>query len=167
MRNIFALLTGSYHHESFWRVRDRLVIGRRGVIRYYYHWWYQRTLNRYNAFIPLDASFASRPVLPHGISGIHISTSARIGRNCVIFHQVTIGSIGLIDSPKRGAPVIGDDCFIGCGAAIIGPVRLGNHVRIGANCVVTSDVPDNSTVVMQKPRILPGGSTHDNSFLRL
>ena len=54
--------------------------------------------------------------------------------------------------PKSGAPVIGDNVYIGAGAKIIGGVRIGNNVRIGAGCVVVEDVPDNCTVVMPKPR---------------
>ena len=162
---IFGLLSGRYDHERFWRIRDKLVSGRCGLMRYYYHWRYQQTLNRFNAFIPLSASFESRPVLPHGISGIHISHGARLGRNCVIFQQVTIGSNALPGSRLRGSPAIGDDCYIGCGAAIIGNVRIGNRVRIGANCVVVEDIPDNSTVVMQKPRVIANSEPNDNRFI--
>lgn len=73
---------------------------------------------------------------------------ATIGRNVTIFHQVTIGR-------SRGkAPVIGDNVFIGPGAKIFGGIRVGNNVKIGANCVVFQDVPDNSTVVLDKPRII-------------
>lgn len=53
-----------------------------------------------------------------------------------------------------GSPVIGDNCLIGAGAKIIGPVKIGNNVKIGAGCVVAVDVPDNATVVMHKPRII-------------
>ena len=89
---------------------------------------------------------------------------AKIGRNCVIFHQVTIGSNTLSDSKKCGAPIIGDNVYIGCGAKIIGSVRIGNNVRIGANCVVTNDVPDNCTVVLNKPRVIQK-EERNNSFV--
>lgn len=65
-----------------------------------------------------------------------------------ISHQVTIGR-------SRGkAPVIGDNVYIGPGAKIFGGIHVGNNVNIGANCVVFQDVPDNATVVLQKPRII-------------
>jgi len=162
---IFNVLAGNFDEEKFWQVRDRLVSGRRNIAKCYYHWWYQRTLNSFNAFIPLSAVFDTHPVLPHGISGIHISGGAHIGRDCVLFHHVTIGSNTLADSSNRGSPTIGDGCYIGCGASIIGNVRIGNNVRIGANCVVVSDIPDNSTVVMQKARIIPGAMPHNNEFI--
>lgn len=53
-----------------------------------------------------------------------------------------------------GAPTIGSNCLIGAGAKIIGNVHVGNNVRIGANAIVVDDVPDNCTVVMNKPRVI-------------
>ena len=53
-----------------------------------------------------------------------------------------------------GAPTIGDNVYIGPGAKIFGAIHIGNNVRIGANCVVFEDVPDNATVVLPKPRII-------------
>lgn len=57
-------------------------------------------------------------------------------------------------SQIRGAPTIGNNCLIGAGAKIIGNVRIGNNVRIGANAIVVDDIPDNCTVVMNKPRVI-------------
>lgn len=53
----------------------------------------------------------------------------------------------------RGA-TIGNNCLIGAGAKIIGNVHIGNNIRIGANAIVVDDVPDNCTVVMNKPRVI-------------
>lgn len=72
----------------------------------------------------------------------------RILQYCRIYHQVTIGE------GKNGAPIIGDNVMIGAGAKIVGKLRVGNNVNIGANCVVVDDVPDNSTIVLDKPRII-------------
>lgn len=44
--------------------------------------------------------------------------------------------------------------LIGTGAIVIGKVEIGNNVKIGAGCIVTTDIPDNTTVVMEKPRVL-------------
>ena len=44
--------------------------------------------------------------------------------------------------------------LIGAGAIIIGKIEIGNNVKIGARCIVTMDIPDNATVVMEKPRII-------------
>jgi serine O-acetyltransferase len=100
--------------------------------------------------IDLDAIFGSTPCLPHGMHGIFISGAAKIGKNCVIFQHVTIGSNTLVDSKGLGAPTIGDNVYIGAGAKIIGNVKIGNGVRIGANATVVKDVPDNCVVVSGK-----------------
>lgn len=82
--------------------------------------------------------------IPH-LNGIIVSDSARMGANCTVFHQVTIGILGV--PGKDGAPCIGDGVLIGAGAKVLGPVRIGDCVRIGANAVVTKDVPSGATVV--------------------
>jgi serine O-acetyltransferase len=75
-----------------------------------------------------------------------------------------IASNTLIDSPKLGSPTIGDDCYIGVGAKIIGNVRIGNKVRIGANCVVTNDIPDFSMVTVGEQRVVQWDDRMDNRF---
>lgn len=62
------------------------------------------------------------------------------------------------------SPKIGDNCYIGAGAKIIGNVVVGNNVRIGANAVVVEDIPDNSVVVMEKPKIIQKEEILDNRF---
>lgn len=90
-----------------------------------------------------------------------------MGRNCVIFQQVTIGSNTLNNTENNGAPHIGDNCYIGAGAMIIGNVTVGDNCRIGANVIVSQDIPDNSTVVSQKPRIIHHDHPLDNRFFCL
>lgn len=96
-------------------------------------------------YIGAGSKFLSPPRFAHGLNGIVIAGDAIIGRNADIFQQVTIMS---------GGTIIGDNVMIGAGAKILGGVKIGNNVKIGANAVVISDVPDNATVVMQKPRII-------------
>jgi serine O-acetyltransferase len=97
------------------------------------------------------------PIFPHGILGIFISNDAILGNNITILQQVTIGSNSISDSKKSGSPLIGDNCFIGAGAKIIGKVCIGKNVKVGANAVIVEDVPDNATVVMHKPRVIIDG----------
>ncbi len=113
--------------------------------------WY---LYENNSFIGLNSIIGDDIFFPHGIKGVFISNMAKIGHKCVVFHHVTIGSNTLIDSKNNGAPVIGDNVMIGAGASIIGNVTIGDNVRIGAGCIVTIDIPNNSVVVMNKPRII-------------
>lgn len=74
-----------------------------------------------------------------------INLKSRIGKNCNISQGVTLGVVNR--GENKGYPTIGDDVYIGPGAKIVGSVNIGNNVAIGANCVVTKDVPDNSVVV--------------------
>ena len=116
-------------------------------------------------YIGANAEFAQWPFFPHGYSGVYISGGARVGRRCVIFQQVTIGSDSLAGSGNSGSPTIGDDCYIGAGAKIIGNVKIGNGCRIGANAVVYKDVPPNSTVVGGGGmRIIEHSQPMDNRF---
>lgn len=82
------------------------------------------------------------------ISHLHsivVSRYSIIGDNCTIFHQVTIGVNDIKDS--KAAPVIGNNCYIGAGATIIGNIIIGENSIIGANATVTKDIPNNSIVV--------------------
>ena len=74
----------------------------------------------------------------------------RIGRNCWINQQVTVG----FRNDGIGQPVIGDNVTIFAGAKVLGGITIGNNVTIGANAVVINDVPDNCVVVGVPARIV-------------
>ena len=76
---------------------------------------------------------------------IRIHPDAKAGKNLNIGSTVTIGVLG--DGHNAGVPIIGDNVFIHTGAVVLGGIRIGNNVRIGANAVVLSDIPDNATAV--------------------
>lgn len=79
-----------------------------------------------------------------------------IGRNCTIFQGVTLGAsqpdLADIDELR---PVIGDDVTIGSGAKVIGAITIGTGSTIGANAVVTRDVPPDSLVLAGHPVVRP------------
>jgi serine O-acetyltransferase len=80
--------------------------------------------------------------LPHPF-GIVIHNNARIGVDVVIGHQVTLGGRDL----TCAAPLLEDGVYVGAGAKILGGVRIGRGATVGANAVVTKDVPAGTTVV--------------------
>mgnify|MGYP001388252499 CR=1 FL=1 len=86
------------------------------------------------------ADFGEGFALLHS-QGVVINSGVRGGRNVYLEHQVTIGA------DHAASPILGDDVYVGAGAKIIGPIRIGSRVRIGANAVVVHDVPDGCTVV--------------------
>lgn len=151
----------------FWSVREKALDSKSILVRFWNQYRYTKLIQSHNAYIPLHTKIKGKPVFPHGVYGVFISSSAEIGKGCVIFHQVTIGSNTLAGSKRNGAPVIGDNVYIGCGAKIIGAVRIGNNVRIGANCVVTKDIPDNSTVVLSEPRLIVREGAPDNGYVEM
>jgi len=90
------------------------------------------------------AKIGRRFFIDHGM-GVVIGETTEIGDDVTIYHQVTLGGT----STKKGKrhPTIGNNVVIGAGAKILGPVKIGDNCKIGANSVVIRDVPPNSTVV--------------------
>jgi serine O-acetyltransferase len=101
--------------------------------------------------LPCEASVGRRFRIDH-FGGIVISGDAVFGDDCVVRNGVTVG---LRHTGQRGSPVIGNRVDIGAGAKILGPIRIGDDVAIGANAVVFKDVPSNSIAVGVPARILP------------
>jgi serine O-acetyltransferase len=90
------------------------------------------------------AKIGSDFFIDHG-AGVVIGETAEIGNNVTIYSGVVLGGTSL-ERTKRH-PTIGNDVVIGSGAKVLGPVYVGDNVRIGANSVVVNDVPPNSVVV--------------------
>lgn len=100
-----------------------------------------------HAVIGRGADIGPGFVILHSI-GVVINSSVKAGRGLVIEHCVTIGA------EKNQTPILGDNVFIGAGAKIIGAVRVGSDVKIGANAVVTKDLPDGATAVGIPARVI-------------
>jgi serine O-acetyltransferase len=82
--------------------------------------------------------------IDHG-AGVVIGETSEIGDDVTLYQGVTLGGTGF----KRGKrhPTVGSDVVVGSGAKLLGPIKVGERVKIGANSVVIHDVPDNATVV--------------------
>jgi serine O-acetyltransferase len=106
------------------------------------------------ADVPLVCRIDGGLMLPHP-NGVVVHPDARIGPNCMIFQQVTLGNGG----PIRGAPVLAGHVDVGAGAKILGGVRIGEHAVIGANAVVLCDVPAGATAVGVPARIIQRQAT--------
>ena len=130
--------------------------------------------------IPLGVAHLILAKLAEIVCGVEIGVAAKIGRRLIIEHSgcivihggtvmgddcivrqgVTIGN-RRIDDP-HGAPILGDRVNIGAGAKLLGRIRIGNDVDIGANAVVLDDVPDGALAVGVPARIILRQSTPDN-----
>jgi len=89
--------------------------------------------------------------IDHGM-GVVIGETSEIGDNVTIYHMATLGGISpSINSNdqrnKKRHPTIEDDVVIGSGAQVLGPVTVGRCAKIGANAVITKDVPEKSVMV--------------------
>ena len=101
--------------------------------------------------LPCETTIGKRFRIDH-FGGVIISGDAVFGDDCVLRNGVTVG---LRWAGERGSPIIGNRVDIGAGAKILGPIRIGDDVAIGANAVVITDVPSNSIAVGIPARILP------------
>lgn len=101
--------------------------------------------------INLTADIDKGLFIPHA-GTIVIGSGVKIGANCTVCHNVTIGhaqSGGLSD-----APIIGNSVYIAPSSVIIGKITIGNHVLIGAGSVVTKSIPDQAVVVGNPAKII-------------
>ena len=112
------------------------VIARKGILLRYRFWSVVT-----GADIPLNCQIGGGLLIPHP-NGIVIHPDAKIGVNCLIFQQVTIGSREI-----QGLPEIGGHVDIGAGAKILGPVRIGAHAKIGANAVIIKSVGSGAVAI--------------------
>lgn len=100
--------------------------------------------------IPTSVKVGKNVQLPHNGNGIVMHNKTVIGNNCVIYQGTTLGGNGVIDKDgnvRRGAPILEDGVAVFCGACVLGAITIGHDSYIGANAVVTKDVPPNSLVV--------------------
>lgn len=103
-------------YKSIWGLKARLQKRPGKLMKLTYGNYFLRR----GSFVGLDSEFGGTPCFPHGVQGIFISNGAKLGRDVVIFQQVTIGSNTLPGSKCPGAPTIGDNVYIGAGAKIVG-----------------------------------------------
>lgn len=88
--------------------------------------------------------------IDHGM-GVVIGETTEIGNNVTLYHDVTLGGTTVFTTKGKNIgkrhPTIKDNVIIGSGAQVLGPITIGNNVKIGSNAIVTKDVEDNMTVI--------------------
>ena len=98
-----------------------------------------------------NAKIGKNLFIDHGM-GVVIGETSEIGENVTIYHMVTLGGIApsINSNDQRNIkrhPTIKDGAVIGSGAQVLGPITVGKFAKIGANAVVTKDVPDKAVMV--------------------
>jgi len=110
------------------------------------------------------ACIGSRVFIDHGM-GVVIGETAEIGNDCTLYHGVTLGGVSWNKGKRH--PTLGDFVVVGAGAKILGPIMVGNGVRVGSNAVVVKDVPDNCTVVGIPGQIIGRTEIRDQTVVPL
>ena len=99
---------------------------------------------KYGVHIDFTAQIGPGFYICH-VGSIVINRRCVIGKNCNLSHEVTLGARSR--GKHAGCPTIGDNVYIAPGSKIIGKIHVGDHAAIGANCVVTKDIPMRGVVV--------------------
>lgn len=109
----------------------------------------------YNSYIPSSASIGKGSIFAYGAIGVVVHANAIIGEGCVLGQSITIGaSEGFVSPEANGCPTIGDNCYIGAGAKILGNIKIGDSCQIGAGAIVLKDIPEHSVVVGTPARVV-------------
>lgn len=148
-KNIEFLLYPGFHAITFHRFCHLLY--KMGIP------FIPRLLSQINRFftgleIHPGATIGKGFFVDHGM-GVVIGETTEIGDNCVLYHNVTLGGTGKHVGKRH--PSIGNNVTIGTGAILLGPIHVGDNVKIGANSfVVMRDIPANCTVAGTPARII-------------
>ena len=138
------------------------------------HWLWNRGLKaparilaQFNRFltgieIHPGARIGRRFFIDHGM-GIVIGETAEIGDGVMLYHGVTLG--GQVLTQTKRHPTIGDNVTIGAGAKVLGPVTIGENSAVGANAVVTKDIPPNSVAVGIPAKVRPRRSSESEKLV--
>jgi len=122
---------------GIWSVREKC---QNGILSAFYRFLYNYYQFEHGSAISHKAIFQTQASFPRGMKQIVISEYAKIGRNCVIYQEVTIDKDLSKNNQDKHAPNIGDDCLIYPGVKIIGNIKIGNSVILEANTVITKDI---------------------------
>jgi len=159
-RNVFEVLTcySGVQAVLFYRLTHFLW-------RYRLYWLarFISTIARWVTGIEIHpgAVIGRRFFIDHGM-GVVIGETAIIGDDCMLYHGVTLGGTTW-DKVKRH-PTLKNGVVIGAGAKILGPIILGENVRVGSNSVVVRSIDDNETVVGIPGRIVRKKAEDGDSF---
>ena len=91
-----------------------------------------------------EAKIGRRVFIDHAM-GVVSGQTAEVGEDVVIFHGVTLGGVAMTQGKRH--PTVGNHVMIGAGAKVLGPITIGDGAKVGANAVVTKDVPEDAVAI--------------------
>jgi serine O-acetyltransferase len=99
------------------------------------------------------AKIGKRLFIDHGM-GVVIGETAVVGDDVTLYQGATLGGLGKSDEDGKRHPTLENEVMIGAGAHILGPITIGSKAKVGANAVVTKDVPAGCTAVGNPARFV-------------
>jgi len=154
-------LDAAHEHDPAARTRIEVALAYPGVHALWLHrvahrMWQvpglripARLLSQFTRFltgieIHPGAVIGKRLFIDHGM-GVVIGETTEVGDDCILFHGSTLGGTKMVKGKRH--PTLGNRVMIGAGAKVLGPIQLGDDVQVGANAVVTHDVPAGGVAV--------------------
>lgn len=133
-----------YHYQRHLRHVEYYMNTGKNKLYFLYHFFKYKRLGFKLRFTIYPNTIGSGLRIYHTGDFLHVKKNCKIGSNCTLLPGVVIGNKNLEDDGSW--VTIGDNCYLGLGAKILGQVSIGNNVVIGANSIVTKDIPNNCVV---------------------
>lgn len=149
---IALLGSGGQRVVLFYRLAKYLYANN---MKYFSMILFRRLEMTYGVYISPNSNIGIGLRLPHP-TGIIVGDGVKLGSYCTLYQQVTLGGARLGDAGNNYYPDVGDNVVFFAGSKIIGKIKIGSNAVIGANSVVTKDVPEGCTVAGIPAKIIRG-----------
>lgn len=144
--------------NPLWKISHRFVRGGGTLFRFISKIFWILNCVIFANSVAAETEIGEGTVFYHHAIGCVTHPHAKIGKNCKIFANVTLGAkwcSGERDANPYALPKVGDNVMIGAGAVLLGDITIGDNATIGANAVVVSDVPNSCYAIGVPAKITP------------
>lgn len=121
-------------------------------VAFLYHWVKYKHLGFKLHFTIYPGTCGPGLRVYHAGGFVHVGANCRIGRNCTLLPGVVFGN--KYEKATEDAITVGNNCYFGLNVALFGPLKIGDNVTVGANSVVTKDIPNNAVVAGAPARVI-------------
>ena len=155
----------SLRKVEFYQNTRKTSVGGAKILKYIAWVFYMHKLRCYSrkTGFQIDPNTVDKGIIIWHFGAIIVNAKSRIGRNCTLNPGVVIGH----KDSLHGAPIIGNDCYIGAGAKVIGEIKVGDDVFIAPNSIVVKNIPSHSMVAGIPAKIIKKRNTIDDKWTRV